>query len=68
MNGNNAENRDYPDGIKFLHVGEVQDILGCSKSKAYKIMRQLNRELEEKGKITVQGRVSRKYLEKRCIY
>lgn len=29
---------------------------------AYRVIRQLNGELEEKGVITVQGKVSRKYL------
>ena len=29
---------------------------------AYRVIRQLNRELEERGVITVQGKVSRKYL------
>jgi predicted transcriptional regulator of viral defense system len=47
---------------KFMRVGEVAEMLGVSESRAYKIMRQLNRELEAKGKITTAGRVSRKYL------
>jgi transposase len=45
-----------------MRVGEVAEMLGVSESRAYKIMRQLNRELEAKGKITTAGRVSRKYL------
>lgn len=47
---------------KFMRVGEVAALLGVSTSRAYKIMRQLNKELEAKGKITTSGRVSRKYL------
>lgn len=47
---------------KFMKVEEVAEFLGVSVSRAYKIMRQLNKELEAKGKITTSGRVSRKYL------
>ena len=50
---------------KFLRVEEVASLLECSKSHAYKVMATLNRELEEKGKITVKGRVSRRYLMER---
>lgn len=52
---------------KFLRVNEVAELLGVSESRAYKIMRQLNKELEAKGKITTSGRVSRKYLEERTF-
>lgn len=50
---------------KFMRVDEVAAMLDISKSHAYKIMQQLNRELEEKGKIVLSGRVSRRYLEER---
>ena len=50
---------------KFLRVGEVADLLDCSESHAYKVMATLNKELEAKGKITVKGRVSRRYLMER---
>lgn len=33
---------------KFLEVGDVMHILGISKSAAYKLMRQINSELEKK--------------------
>ena len=41
------------------------ELLGVSVSHAYKIMRELNAELERRGKITNAGRVSRRYLEER---
>ena len=50
---------------KFLKVDDVMQILGISKSAAYKIMRQMNDELEKMGYITIHGKVSRKYFEKR---
>lgn len=47
---------------RFMRVGEVAELMGVSESCAYKIMRKLNKELEQKGKITTAGRVSRRYL------
>lgn len=46
---------------KFLEVGDVMQILGISRSAAYKI----NSELEKKGYIVIRGKVSRKYFEER---
>lgn len=37
----------------FIQVDEVCEILGVSRSKAYQLMRQLNAELEKKGRITI---------------
>ena len=51
----------------FLRVDEVAEILGISKSYAYKIVQQLNAELKEQGFITIAGRVNKQYfLEKTC--
>lgn len=50
---------------RFLNVDDVVRILGISKSAAYKVMRQMNVELEKKGFITIRGKVSRKYFEER---
>ncbi len=49
----------------FLRVGDIAKELDISESSAYKIMRQLNAELKEKGYITVAGRVNRKYFYER---
>ena len=35
---------------------------GCSDQMAYRVIRELNGELREKGIATVQGKVSKKYL------
>lgn len=35
---------------------------GCSDQMAYRVIRELNSELREKGIATVQGKVSKKYL------
>ena len=49
----------------FISAQEVADMLGISKSKAYRIVREMNEELEAKGFITVAGRVSRKFFEEK---
>lgn len=49
----------------FVTAGEVAQNLGVSKPFAYKLVRQMNEELETKGFITIAGRVSRKYYEEK---
>lgn len=50
---------------QMMDVRDVVATLGASESVAYKIIRQLNEELKEAGYLTVRGRVSRAYFEKR---
>ena len=50
---------------KFLEVRDVMQILGISRSAAYKLMRQINSELEKKAYIVIRGKVSIKYYEER---
>lgn len=50
---------------KYLRVADVALLLEVSESRAYKIMRELNKELEAKGMITTAGRISKKYLMER---
>lgn len=40
---------------------EVAEILGVSRGKAYKIVKELNEELKSAGYIIVAGRVPKKY-------
>ena len=46
----------------YLGAAEVWEIMDCSESHAYKIIQQLNRELEGKGYIIRPGRIPRRYL------
>ena len=52
----------------FLRVDDVAKELDVSISYAYKLVRQLNKELESKGIITVSGRVNKKYFMERMCY
>ncbi len=53
---------------KFINAQKVADEIGVSKSYAYKIVQQLNKELKEKGILTVSGKVNRKYFMERFGY
>jgi len=50
---------------KFIRAEEVAQELSVSKPYAYKLIRQLNEELREKGFITITGRVNRRYFYER---
>ena len=51
----------------FITVTEVAEIMGISKSYAYKIVHKLNEDLKAMGYLTIAGRVNRGYfLEKTC--
>lgn len=55
-------NKPKKEPSKFVKVQEVMQLCAVSESRAYRIMQQLNKELEAQGFITTAGRVSRKYL------
>ncbi|MDE5764094.1 MAG: DNA-binding protein [Ruminococcus sp.] len=52
----------------FMRVEDVARELDVSKSYAYKIVQQLNKELAEKGYLTISGRINRKYFLERTCY
>ena len=45
----------------FMRVNEVAEELGVSVPYAYKLIRELNKELKETGCITIAGRIDRKF-------
>lgn len=46
---------------RFMTAQDVADYMGISVSKAYQIIKLLNRELREKGYLTIAGKVSTLY-------
>lgn len=44
----------------FMRVEEVAEGMGVSVPYAYKLIRKLNNELEQKGCLTIAGRIDRK--------
>ncbi|MBR6401626.1 MAG: transcriptional regulator [Firmicutes bacterium] len=55
------------DNQEFYTAPDILKIFPISRTHAYKIIRQLNAELEKKGYITVRGRISKKYIEERMF-
>ena len=45
----------------FMNVEEVAKELGISKSYAYKLIQRLNNEMDDKGFITIHGKINRFY-------
>ena len=45
----------------FMHVEEVAEEMGVSVPYAYKLIRNLNKELKATGCITIAGRIDRKF-------
>ena len=45
----------------FMKADEVAEVLEVSKPYAYKLIRQMNKELRAKGCLVIAGRVDRRY-------
>lgn len=52
----------------FMRVEDVAKELDVSKSYAYKIVQQLNKELAEKGYLTISGKINRQYFLEKTRY
>ena len=50
---------------RFIGAGELANKLDISKPFAYKLIREMNEELQKKGFITIAGRVSRQFFEEK---
>ena len=49
----------------YYSANDIAQMLGISKSGAYSIIRKLNSELESRGFIVIQGKVSKAYFEEK---
>lgn len=49
----------------FITAQELAEMLGISKPYVYKLIKQMNSELRDKGFITISGKVSRRYFEEK---
>lgn len=50
---------------QFITAAEVEKALGVSRSKAYQIIRTLNRELKAMGYITIAGKCPIQYFQRK---
>lgn len=44
---------------------EVATMLSVSASTAYKLIQAMNKELQQQGKLTIRGKISRRYFDKK---
>lgn len=51
--------------MDLMDCDAIMAALGIGKSNAYAIIKQLNAELEEKGYLTIRGKVPTKYFRER---
>lgn len=49
----------------YYDSSEIADMLGISQATAYKIIRNLNKDLESQGFLVIQGKVSCAYFKKK---
>lgn len=50
---------------KFLTAKDVAVIIRSSEATAYRIIKNMNFELKKKGKITIPGKISKRYFEEK---
>ena len=53
------------EGAIYITAAEMAEMLGISKPYAYKLIKQMNEELDAKGFITIPGKVAKKYFEEK---
>ena len=53
------------EGKRFLSAADVAEIMECSTSRAYSIIRQLNNELLKRHYVVNRGKINAKYFYKR---
>ena len=58
----NSQNQSF-----YIKAAEVAMVMGISKQYAYRIIKQLNEELQKKGALVIEGRTNREYFYQRLI-
>ena len=51
----------------FIRPDEVAEICAVSMSQAYKIIANLNAELQKRGKFTIRGKTNRRFFEEQYL-
>lgn len=51
--------------IQFYDVNDVMKMTGVAQTKAYEIIKNMNQELEDKGKLTIRGKIHKKYFDEK---
>lgn len=53
--------------MQMMTAEDVGKYLKISKGKAYKVIKDLNEELDKKGFYTITGRIAKEYIEERFL-
>lgn len=53
-------------GCLYYTALEVKEMLGVSRGKAYKIIREMNEQLKAMGYIVVSGKIPKKFFDEHC--
>lgn len=48
--------------VLYYTAQEVQEMLGVSRAKAYKVVKELNEELRDQGYLVTAGKIPKKFL------
>ena len=51
----------------FITAPEIAEICAISVSKAYQIIRELKEQMRKQGKLTLRGKVNRRFFEQRFL-
>ena len=51
--------------VEFYNANDVSIILGVSRATAYRIIDELNRQLEKMDKYTLRGKISKKFFDEK---
>ena len=54
--------------MELIGAAEVKQLLDVGNNRAYEIIRQLNAELEQKGYLTIRGKIPKAYLLERFYH
>ena len=53
------------DSIEFYNANDISVMVGVSRAIAYRIIEELNRELEKMNKFTFRGKISKKFFDEK---
>lgn len=53
---------------RYVNAKELAEILGCSVSHSYKIIKRLNSQLDDQGYVTMAGKVPLRYVDEKLYF
>lgn len=53
---------------RFYTAKDVSSTMGISEASAYRMIRKLNKELTDQGKVVVAGKISKRYFDEKSYF